>query len=161
VVATGALTEPFGKLIVQVSRWDRLKDMHGVMAGFASAVVGRIEAQLLLIGPSVEGVGDDPEGSDVLAECIATWQSLSSRSRDRIRLISLPMDVVPGEVWKPAVVNRPGVGGCFSPSEDRAMPEKSTWRTTMPPAPGWLARCPQQNRPALSDFLRKSEEMQS
>jgi trehalose synthase len=94
VVATGPMNEIPGNLAVQVSRWDRLKDMRGVMTGFASGVVGRVDAQLLLVGPSVEGVADDPEGSDVLAECVATWESLPSRSRRRIRLITLPMDDV-------------------------------------------------------------------
>jgi len=79
---------------VQVSRWDRLKDMHGVMTGFASAVVGRVDAQLLLVGPSIEGVADDPEGAGVLAECTATWEALPTDSRNRVRLVTLPMNDV-------------------------------------------------------------------
>ena len=76
VVAATQMSEPLGNLVVQVSRWDRLKDMQGVMAGFAAGVVGRVDAQLLLVGPSIEGVADDPEGAEVLAECIATWEKL-------------------------------------------------------------------------------------
>ena len=94
VVAASQMSEPLGNLVVQVSRWDRLKDMHGVMTGFASAVVGRVDAQLLLVGPSVEGVADDPEGAEVLAECIAIWETLPTDSRHHVRLLTLPMDDV-------------------------------------------------------------------
>jgi trehalose synthase len=68
VVGSGPLTASSGNLVVQVSRWDRLKDMAGVMTGFASRVVGRVDAQLLLVGPAVDHVADDPEGADVLEE---------------------------------------------------------------------------------------------
>jgi trehalose synthase len=93
IVAEGPL-DPDGPLVVQVSRWDRLKDMHGVMTGFASRVVGRVaneHAQLALVGPSVEGVADDPEGAEVLAECIASWEALPLTARRRIRLVTLPL----------------------------------------------------------------------
>ena len=76
---------------LQVSRWDHLKDMRGVMIGFAERVAGRCDAHLLLVGPSVEGVTDDPEGAVVLAECADTWQGLPPEVRRRIRLVSLPM----------------------------------------------------------------------
>jgi trehalose synthase len=81
-------------LVVQVSRWDRLKDMAGVMAGFASHVVGCGDAHLALVGPSVEGVADDPEGIEVLAECISMWEALPSSARRRIHLVTLPLDDV-------------------------------------------------------------------
>jgi trehalose synthase len=92
IVSEGGPLEAVDNLVVQVSRWDRLKDMHGVMAGFASRVVGRLDAQLALVGPSVEGVTDDPEGAEVLAECVASWHALPAAARRRIRLVSLPMD---------------------------------------------------------------------
>jgi trehalose synthase len=79
-------------LVVQVSRWDRLKDMAGVMAGFADRVVGRVEAQLALVGPSVDGVADDPEGAGVLAQCLAGWRALPAEARRRISLVTLPME---------------------------------------------------------------------
>ena len=77
-------------LVVQVSRWDPLKDMGGVMEAFAR-VAHDTDAHLALVGPAVAGVGDDPEGAHVLAECIARWRKLSSSTRDRIALVSLPM----------------------------------------------------------------------
>ena len=92
IVSEGGPLPGPANLVVQVSRWDRLKDMHGVMSGFASHVAGRVDANLALVGPSVEGVADDPEGAEVLAECVATWEALPAPARRRIRLVTLPMD---------------------------------------------------------------------
>jgi trehalose synthase len=78
-------------LVVQVSRWDRLKDMYGVMKGFAEQLDGTTEAHLALIGPNVSGVADDPEGAEVLDECIDAWQQLPHSARERIALVCLPM----------------------------------------------------------------------
>lgn len=92
IVSEGGPLAATANLVVQVSRWDRLKDMHGVMLGFASQVAGRVDAHLALVGPSVEGVADDPEGAEVLAECVATWETLPATARRRIRLVTLPME---------------------------------------------------------------------
>ena len=81
-------------LVVQVSRWDRLKDMEGVLAGFAEHVVGRCPGQLALVGPAVAGVGDDPEGAQVLDECRTRWEALPAEARAAVRLVVLPMDDV-------------------------------------------------------------------
>ena len=83
---------PGHPLVVQVSRWDHLKDMEGVLHGFAEHVAGRGQARLALIGPAVDGVADDPEGARVLAECFVAWESLPRRARDAVRLVALPMD---------------------------------------------------------------------
>jgi trehalose synthase len=91
IVADGPPLDSSTPLVVQVSRWDRLKDMQGVMHGFASSIAGRMEADLALVGPAVEGVGDDPEGAEVLSECIAEWEQLPPEIRQHIRLITLPM----------------------------------------------------------------------
>lgn len=79
-------------LAVQVSRWDRLKDPIGVIQGFVEHVVPRSEGHLILAGPDVEAVADDPEGAEVLRECVALWESLPDDVRTRIHLASLPMD---------------------------------------------------------------------
>jgi trehalose synthase len=81
-------------LVVQVSRWDRLKDMAGVMAGFAQVVAedDAAAAHLVLAGPEVSGVSDDPEGAEVLAECLEQWRRLPDKTRRRVHLASLPMD---------------------------------------------------------------------
>jgi trehalose synthase len=83
---------PDAPLVVQVSRWDRLKDMDGVLRGFAEHVAGHAGARLALIGPDVSAVTDDPEGAADLAECRRTWESLPTRVRNTVRLVALPMD---------------------------------------------------------------------
>jgi trehalose synthase len=79
-------------LVVQVSRWDRLKDMMGVMRGFAQHIDGIPDVHLALVGPDVRGVQDDPEGEEVLDECLAVWRKLPESKRRRIHLVSLPME---------------------------------------------------------------------
>jgi trehalose synthase len=81
-------------LVVQVSRWDRLKDMAGVMEGFARAVDSDDlnGAHLMLAGPEVSGVADDPEGAEVLAECQEEWNHLPAAVRRRVHLACIPMD---------------------------------------------------------------------
>ena len=79
-------------LVVQVSRWDPLKDPIGVMRGFAEHVAARVPAaRLLLAGPSPEGVTDDPEGAVVLEQVRAARLALPVEVRGRIHLASLPM----------------------------------------------------------------------
>jgi trehalose synthase len=77
---------------VQVSRWDRLKDMAGVMEGFARLSPRRADAHLMLVGPAVAGVTDDPEGAQVFAESLETWRTLPAGVRERVHLASVPMD---------------------------------------------------------------------
>jgi trehalose synthase len=79
------------QIVLQVSRWDRLKDMVGVMRGFADVVAPSGPGWLILAGPSVEGVTDDPEGSVVLAQVMAEWRNLPPAQRSRIILATLPM----------------------------------------------------------------------
>jgi trehalose synthase len=90
VSVDGSPFEPDVPVIIQVSRWDKLKDMDGVMAGFASGVAGRVAAQLVLVGPSVGDVTDDPEEEEVFAQCVATWEALPTSVRRQVRLVGLP-----------------------------------------------------------------------
>ncbi len=84
---------PEDPLVVQVSRWDHLKDMAGVMEGFATYVASAAgNAYLLLVGPAVAGVTDDPDGAAVFAECLLRWRELPAAVRDKILLITLPLD---------------------------------------------------------------------
>ena len=92
----GSPPPPTVPLVVQASRWDVVKDMRGVMAGFADAVARATDAHLLLAGPETGGVDDDPEAAAVLADCYAAWQRLPAPIRRRIHLASVPM-VDPGE----------------------------------------------------------------
>jgi trehalose synthase len=83
---------PQAPLISQVSRWDRLKDPVGVLHAIADYC--EADAHLLLAGPSVDGVSDDPEGAEVLAEVRGQRDALPAHKRARIHLASLPMDDV-------------------------------------------------------------------
>jgi trehalose synthase len=76
-------------LVVQVSRWDAMKDMRGVMLAFAGH--GEGDAHLLLVGPEVAGVADDSEAAAVLDDCLATWRMLGPDARSRVHLACLPM----------------------------------------------------------------------
>ncbi len=91
VLQTGPPPPADAPLVVQVSRWDRLKDMAGVMTGFAEHVDASLGAHLLLAGPAVTGVADDPEGGAVLQECIALWHTLPHAARSRVHLACTPM----------------------------------------------------------------------
>ena len=51
---------------MNLTRWDRLKDPVGVMESFASGVLDRVDARLILAGPSVHAVADDPGGGSGL-----------------------------------------------------------------------------------------------
>jgi trehalose synthase len=85
---------PGDPVLVQISRWDRLKDMAGVMRGFADHVVPAGDGYLMLVGPSVTDVSDDPEGAAVYGECLLQWHDLSPAARTRIMLVTLPLDDV-------------------------------------------------------------------
>jgi trehalose synthase len=79
-------------LVVQVSRWDRLKDPVGVLNGFAR-LDGNLpkDAHLVLAGPGEGSVADDPESCEVFAELGEAWRGLPTAERKRISIASLPM----------------------------------------------------------------------
>jgi trehalose synthase len=82
--------------VVQVSRWDPLKDPIGVMRGFASLVEGgcKGEADLILAGPNPRGVTDDPEGELVFDQVLKAWGTYPPALRNRIHIASLPTEDV-------------------------------------------------------------------
>jgi trehalose synthase len=80
-------------LVTQVSRWDRLKDPKGILAAFAEHIHhDEEEPHLLLAGPDVMAVADDPEGAEVFGAIEALWHTLPQRLRRRVHLALLPMD---------------------------------------------------------------------
>jgi trehalose synthase len=89
----GAPPPPDARLVVQVSRWDRLKDPVGVIQGFAEHVAPVLdEVHLVVAGPAVAAVSDDPEGQEVLNECRDAWQELAAGVREKVHLACLPME---------------------------------------------------------------------
>ncbi len=79
------------RFVLQVSRWDALKDPAGVVAGFARFVAPHTDAHLIYAGPDVAGVSDDPEGARVVQRVRKQWAALPHELRERIHLAELPM----------------------------------------------------------------------
>ncbi len=92
VMQLGPPPDPDVPLVVQVSRWDRLKDPIGVAHGFAEHIAPVTDSHLVLAGPTVHGVADDPEGAETLDEVESFWHKLSHTQRSRIDLVCLPME---------------------------------------------------------------------
>ncbi|MCP5065943.1 MAG: glycosyltransferase [bacterium] len=96
ILRSGRAPDRNTPLVVQVSRWDPLKDMAGAMDGFTRLVEtgASHDAELVLAGPDVQSVADDPEGRRVFEDVVERWRALPPPLRDRIHLVSLPMDDV-------------------------------------------------------------------
>jgi trehalose synthase len=91
ILQTGPPPPPDAPLVVQISRWDRMKDMPGVLHGFVERLDGTRDAHLALVGPAVHGVADDPEAAEVLDECVQAWGKLPQAARSRVHLACVPM----------------------------------------------------------------------
>ena len=74
VIRSSRAPGPNVPLVVQVSRWDRMKDHAGVIDAFTRVVrmLPQTRAELIVAGPEPGGVADDPEAADVLRETIDT-----------------------------------------------------------------------------------------
>ena len=82
---------PDDRIVTQVSRWDHLKDPLGVLHGFVADTGAYPDAHLVLAGPAMAAVTDDPEGAAVLAEVVAAWRALPLAARRRVHLACLDM----------------------------------------------------------------------
>lgn len=91
-------------LVTQVSRWDAMKDPVGVLQGFARFLEPDAPrgAELVLAGPDVKAVADDPEGAKVFAELQEARAALPDALRRSVHLAMLPMD---DEEENAAIVN--------------------------------------------------------
>jgi trehalose synthase len=78
-------------LVVQISRWDPMKDMAGVMTAFADNLDELGGSHLALIGPAVTGYADDPTGASEMLDCLSAWRRLPYAARERIHLACLSM----------------------------------------------------------------------
>ena len=83
---------PVTPLVVQVSRWDRLKDPEGVLQGFLAGVPEASGAHLVLAGPAEGSVSDDPEGHATFTSVLERWERLPAAERSRVHIASLPME---------------------------------------------------------------------
>jgi trehalose synthase len=66
--------------------------MAGVMRGFAGYVAPGGQGCLVLAGPAVTDVSDDPEGAAVYREYLLQWRDLRPAARARTLLVTLPLD---------------------------------------------------------------------
>lgn len=91
VMTDSALPED-ARIVLQVSRWDRLKDPVGVLDAFAEHIAPRSPAWLVLAGPAASSVTDDPEQPKILAELTQRREALPTEICERIALAELPME---------------------------------------------------------------------
>jgi trehalose synthase len=93
IIRCGPASGNTAPLVTQVSRWDPLKDQIGLMHGFSRWLERGKEngAELILAGPSVSGVADDPESADTFREVFLAWCNLPHEQRSRVHLVMLPM----------------------------------------------------------------------
>jgi trehalose synthase len=78
------------KLVVQVSRWDRLKDPRGLLECFELHLADPA-VHLALAAPAAGAVADDPEGAAVFGDVAESWRRMPDEARRRAHLVSLPM----------------------------------------------------------------------
>ncbi len=90
-------------IVMEVSRWDRLKGWAPLVEGFAilkrraadepDPAYRRVLEQvvLLLAGPEPAAVQDDPEAVEVMAELSRIYRGLSPELQRDVALLSLPM----------------------------------------------------------------------
>jgi trehalose synthase len=96
---------PFRPIVVQISRWDRLKGFAPLLEAFVRLKHGIARAEvaprqrrrlsnvrLVLAGPEPAAVADDPEAICVLDELIDAYRRLPHWIQEDVAIVSLPMD---------------------------------------------------------------------
>jgi trehalose synthase len=73
-------------IVLQVSRWDPLKDMTGVLRAFAGSELAE-RARLVLCGPAPESIVDDPEAAEILSEVTGVRAELPADIARRVHLV--------------------------------------------------------------------------
>ena len=79
-------------LLLQVSHWNHLKDPVGVVQMFAEEVAPECEAHLVIAGPDIAGVGDEPEARDVYQQTLSARERLDRPARSRVHIATVPID---------------------------------------------------------------------
>jgi trehalose synthase len=97
----------FRPIVLQVSRWDRLKGWRPLLDGFVrlKRAHGRpaaryterqrrtlSQSRLVLAGPEPASIRDDPEATEVFAELCAVHAALEPDLRADVALLTLPME---------------------------------------------------------------------
>ena len=87
----GAPIPDDARIVLEVSRWDRLKDPIGFLRMYADHLSDREDVHLVYAGPATNGIGDDPEGSAVLRAAEEVWRSFAPDVQARVHLLEVPM----------------------------------------------------------------------
>jgi trehalose synthase len=90
---------PDAPTVLQISRWDALKDMAGVLTGFVNRVASHSRIHLVLAGPDPRAIADDPGGVEVLAQISARRAALPDGIRRRIHLVTTAGDDLEGTAF--------------------------------------------------------------
>lgn len=78
------------RMLLQVSRWDRLKDMTGLLIAFDEGFENLPgDVHLLLAGEEV--APHDSAAAAVLADCLQMWEGLEPAVRERAHVACLPL----------------------------------------------------------------------
>jgi trehalose synthase len=81
-------------IVLSLCRWDRLKDQIGIIAAFAQHVLPSVgnSAHLIVAGPEIGAIQDDPESHEVFHEVRTAWEQLPTEQRCHVHLASLPFN---------------------------------------------------------------------
>ena len=79
------------RIVLQVSRWDRLKDPVGVLDSFVRFIAPRTDAWLVLAGPAATSVTDDPEQPEILEDLRRRHEAMPAATRHRVVIAQIPM----------------------------------------------------------------------
>ena len=89
VVRAGGPVPADARVVLQLSRWNRLKDMTGLLIAFDEACEDLPDdVHLLLAGADVGP--EDAEGEEVLERCLQMWAGLEAGVRARVHVACLP-----------------------------------------------------------------------
>jgi trehalose synthase len=90
----GGPLPPHSRIVLQISRWDPLKDPVGLLKAFVDHVPSDPSIHLVLAGPEADATADDPEAEETLAKVRNARDRLPVADQGRVHLASLPMDDV-------------------------------------------------------------------
>jgi trehalose synthase len=91
ILQTGGPAPAEAPLVLSTTRWEARNDPLGLLACFADEVAPHAGAHLVLAGPAVHGVPEDPDAPQMFADCVAWWRRLPHALRTRVHLACLPV----------------------------------------------------------------------
>jgi trehalose synthase len=83
------------RIVLSLCRWDLLKDQAGIITAFADHVLPQVDdCHLIVAGPAMGAIADDPEMREVFEQVRSRWERLPPRARRRVHLACLPLDSI-------------------------------------------------------------------